>query len=234
MSLRRFLVALSLPLAACANKDGNGAANSQPPASNLQPPASNLQGFDLTAADKARQMGSETAKVWFIMGSDFECPYCKLFHDETWPRIDREYVQTGKIRVAFMNHPMSLKPPVGSMHPLAIPAAEAAMCAASQGKFWAMHDSLFMNQDKWAKGGNPQPVFEALAQSVGVKMDDWKSCVSSHAPQMMIEGDFAKTTHAGIEGTPSFIIGNELSVVGAAPYPKFKEAIDAALAKAGK
>ena len=108
------------------------------------------------------------------------------------------------------------------------------MCAGSQDKFWQMHDSLFKNQDKWAKGGNPQQVFESLAQSVGVKMDDWKSCVASHAPRMMIEGDFAKTTHAGIEGTPSFIIGNELSVVGAAPYAKFKEAIDAALAKAGK
>ena len=77
MSLRR-LIAVSLPLlAACSSSNKASTATSGPP------PA-----FDLTRIDKARQMGSETAKVWFVEGSDFECPFCKAFRDEAWPRID--------------------------------------------------------------------------------------------------------------------------------------------------
>ena len=226
MSFRHLLTA-SLLLTACAKPDGGSDTKPAAPAAAAATPP----GFDLARVDKARQMGSETAKVWFIMGSDFECPWCKRFHDDTWPQIQREYVQTGKIRVAFMNHPMALRPP-GSMHPRSVPGAEVAMCAAAQDRFWQMHDSLFANQDKWVQAPDPQPVFESLAQSLGLQMDQWRSCMSTHATRLMIEGDYARTLRAGIDGTPGFVIGDSMAVAGAAPFKDFKAAIDAALAKA--
>jgi protein-disulfide isomerase len=234
MLFRRLLAASSLlALAACAKTDANQDGQTPPaaatvasaatPASSAATPGST----DLERVDKARQKGSATSPVWFIMASDFQCPFCRTFHHEVWPRIEREYVATGKIRVAFMNHPMAF-------HALGIPAAEAAMCAGAQDKFWPMHDSLFVNQDKWAKGGRAQAVFESLATSIGLNMEAWKQCVSTHATKAMVELDFSRTSQAGVTGTPSFVIGGQLAVVGAEPYASFKQAIDAAIARAGK
>jgi protein-disulfide isomerase len=215
---RRLIVALCLAVVACAKPD----ADSDP-----QPAAGSPPPFDLAQIDRSRQMGSGSAKVWFIMGSDFQCPYCKAFHDETWPRIEREYVKTGKLRVAFMHHPMEF-------HPRAIPAAEVAMCAGAQDRFWQMHDSLFVNQEKWVKAADPQPIFESLARSLGLQMDAWRNCVASHSTRAMVEQDFMRTSQVGIKGTPSFVIADSLAIVGAAPFADFKKALDEALAKAGR
>src|SRR5213079_1028197 len=80
-------------------------------------------------ADQGRIAGSPNAGVWVIAASDFQCPFCKRWHDETYPLILRDYVQTGKIRLAYLNYPIS-------SHTYAVPSAEAAMCASAQGKFW--------------------------------------------------------------------------------------------------
>lgn len=227
MSLRRLIVAAAIPaIVACAGNPE--ASESQAPAAATGAPAA-ATNPDLARIDKARMMGPESAKVWLIMASDFQCPYCKSFHDDTWPRLEKEYVATGKIRVAFLNHPMDF-------HQLAIPAAEAAMCAGKQDKFWPMHDSLFMNQEKWAKGGQPAAVFEALATSLRLDMTDWRACVSSRATRAMIEADFARSKAGGVSGTPSFFIGNppQLAIVGAESYAEFKKALDAAIAQAGR
>ena len=224
MLRRAVIVAALLPIIACAKED----ADPQPAAS-TPPPAPS---FDLARVDKARQAGSESAKVWFIMASDFECPFCQRFHDETWPAIERDYVRTGKIRVAFMNFPMNMKYP--QMHPRSVPAAEVAMCAGAQDKFWQMHDSLFVNQDKWARAADPMPVWEGLAKSLGLDVTAWKNCVTTHATLATVQQDFTRLSPTVQNGTPSFIIGNALAVVGAVPYVEFKAALDSALARAGK
>jgi protein-disulfide isomerase len=217
MSFRyaRTLALLTLALAGCAKPEDDDAAA----AAHAPPP------FDLNRIDQSRQLGSPTAKVWFIMGSDFQCPYCKAFHDETWGRINEEYVKTGKVRAAFLHHPMDF-------HPRAIPAAEAAMCAGAQDRFWVMHDSLFANQEKWVGAPDPQPIFESLAKSIGLEVDAWRNCVTSHATRTQVEADYLRTKQVGIKGTPSFVIGDSLAIVGAAPFADFKKAIDAALARA--
>src|SRR5689334_20284857 len=117
MKLNPLAVALSiLSVAACARPDAS--AETQVPAAsatattNTAAPAA--ADTSLTRADNARITGSATAKVWLIMSSDFQCPYCRAFHDETWTQIDRDYVRTGKVRVAFLNHPMPF-------HPFAVP-----------------------------------------------------------------------------------------------------------------
>jgi protein-disulfide isomerase len=180
----------------------------------------------LARADRSRIQGSPNAKVWMVMASDFQCPFCKEFHDQTYKRLMSEYVATGKVRVAFLNHP-------GSMHPYAVVAAEAAMCAGMQDKFWQMHDSLFATQDKWAASANPVPVFDSLATSLQLKMSDWRDCMTSHRARPMIDADHARSTRRGVSGTRSFFIADKLAVVGAAPYADFKAALDSALAHAG-
>jgi protein-disulfide isomerase len=180
----------------------------------------------LARADKARIQGSENAKVWLVIASDFQCPFCKAFHDDTYKRILTDYVATGKIRVAYLNHP-------SSMHQFAVISAEAAMCAAMQDKFWQMHDALFVSQDRWAATADPVPVFDSLATSLRLNMPDWRGCMSSHKTRPMVDADHARSQASGVGGTPSFFIANKLAVVGAEPYPTFKAALDSALAHAG-
>jgi protein-disulfide isomerase len=180
---------------------------------------------ELVRADRARIQGSEKAKVWLVMASDFECPYCRAFHDGAYQQILKDYVATGKVRVAFLNHP-------GSMHVHAMVSAEAAMCAATQDHFWPMHDALFTTQDHWAALTDPMPVFDSLATSLELGMVDWRACMTSHKTRPMIEADHAKSKASGVSGTPTFFIANKLAIVGAEPYATFRAALDSALAHA--
>jgi protein-disulfide isomerase len=175
-------------------------------------------------ADRGRIQGSESATVWFIESSDFQCPFCKTFHDSTYRAIVRDYVQTGKIRMAYLNFPLNI-------HQNARPAAEAAMCASVQGKFWEMHDALFESQQRWAQLPDPTPVFDSLATARAVAMPAWRDCVAKHLTRPIIDADAARSERAGVQSTPSFFVGDQ-AIAGAEPYPRFRDAIERALAKA--
>ena len=177
----------------------------------------------ITRADLARIQGSATAPVWVIEVSDFQCPYCKQWHDQTYPMLRDQYVKTGKVRLAYVNFPLS-------MHAHAMPAAEAAMCAGAQDKFWQMHDALFTTQTRWESLDTPGAVFDSLAQATGVDMKRWRDCVSSGKMRPLIDADHDRAQRAGASATPSFMIGNKL-LTGAQPLDELRKAIDSAAVK---
>jgi len=117
----------------------------------------------LRRADHARILGSTTAPVWVVEVSDFQCPYCRQFHDESYAELKHAYVDSGKVRLAYVNFPLS-------MHHNAFAASETAMCAAAQDKFWQMHDALFITQKQWEALPAPQPMFDSLAAAQGVDL----------------------------------------------------------------
>ena len=160
-----------------------------------------------------------------IIASDFQCPYCKMWHDSSDLTIRREYIDNGKVRLAFVNFPIN-------SHANAIPAAEHAMCAAAQDKFWQMHDSLFAAQDKWATLPNPASALEQIATSAGVDVNALRACVAAHKMLPLIEADREKASRAGVRATPSFFIGSQL-LEGVQPAENLRKALDAALASAG-
>src|SRR6478672_4773384 len=168
------------------------------------PPDSNI-----TRADLARIQGSPTAPLWVIEVSDFQCPYCKQWHDETYNAFINQYVKTGKVRLAYVNFPLGI-------HAYAWPAAEAAMCAGAQDKFWAMHDSLFASQTRWESVADPAPMFDSLARSTGVDVARWRDCVKSGKMKPLIQADHDRASQAGVGATPSFLIGDKL-LAGAQP-----------------
>jgi protein-disulfide isomerase len=178
----------------------------------------------VTRADSARIRGNPAAKVWMIIASDFQCPYCKMWHDSADMTIRREYIDNGKVRLAFINYP------IGS-HQNAIPAAEHAMCAAAQNKFWEMHDAVFGAQEKWAGMPNATSLFEELARGVGVDVTALRACVSSHKMRPLIDADHEKALRAGVRATPSFFIGSQL-LEGVQMPSELRKALDAALAGA--
>ena len=180
----------------------------------------------LSRADAGRIRGQASAPIWIVEVSDFQCPYCKQWHDETYKQVLAEYVQTGKARLAYVNHPLST-------HANAVPAAEATMCASAQGKFWEMHDAVFDAQERWATLSNPSQVLDSLATSIRADMSPWRECMSSHATLPLIQADRDRSASAGVRSTPSFLIGSEV-IMGSQPIGVFRETIERALKSAAQ
>jgi len=178
----------------------------------------------LSRADKARIQGDPKQKLFIVEVSDFQCPFCKMFHDSTYAAVKREFIATGQARMAYVNYPIQ-------SHENAVPAAQAAMCAAEQDKFWAMHDALFDTQEKWAPLADPSKVLESLAQKVGVDIPKWRACVQGGVMKRLIGADHQRGVAAGINSTPSFFVGDEV-IRGAAPIGAFRDAIKKARDKA--
>ena len=218
-------------IAACARSEATPAARTGASTGvEAAPPGSAGMAGGLTdsvssAADRGRIRGAESAPVWLVEVSDFQCPFCKQWHDESFATIDREYVQTGKVRLAYLNFPLS------SIHRNARAAAEAAMCASVQGKFWPLHQSLFDTQARWSAAENPVPMFDSLAVAAGVGAPAWRQCMTSHATAALIDADHDRSSSAGVQSTPTFFIGDR-KLEGAYPVDSFRVAIEAAIAKA--
>ncbi|MCC7053783.1 MAG: thioredoxin domain-containing protein [Gemmatimonadaceae bacterium] len=176
----------------------------------------------LRKADLGRITGDSTAKVIVLEVSDFQCPYCKVFHDSTYSLLRSAYVDNGKVRMAYVNLPLR-------GHRNAWPAAEAAMCASVQGKFWTMHDSLFDAQPRWEDIAKPDTMFARFARTLALDEKGYASCMTTHATRPLIASDAERSSSAGISGTPAFIIGDSL-LSGAYPFADFRRVIDANLA----
>jgi protein-disulfide isomerase len=214
--------------AAQRNEPAGSAGSSSAPATAVAAesrPATKLTDSISEKADHGRIRGNTKAALWIVEASDFQCPYCKMWHDSTYGPLVRDYVATGKAQLAYLNFPLS-------QHQNAMPAAEAAMCASVQNKFWPMHDSLFTSQERWETLANAMPSFDSTAAHIGVSMPAWRDCVAKHLTRPLIEADYERSRTAGVKSTPTFFVGDQ-QVAGFQPYSFFRQVVEAQLAKAG-
>ncbi len=168
----------------------------------------------------ARAKGRPRAPVIVYEMADFQCPACRQFFATTLPVIEQDYIRTGKVRWVFVNYPLT------QLHPNAVAAAELAMCAARQGRFWPMHDLLYRRQAEWAPLADPAAFFRALgADSVGLRADSLAACVTSRATAGEVEQDAAAARNSGANATPSFYIEGGL-LSGAWPVADFRRVLD--------
>lgn len=232
MRLRTFPLALLLSIVAASgcNSPETGA---RPAGGSAAPAADGAAGGDsafLASADRSRIQGSETAPVWLLIVSDFQCPFCRTWHQQSYDAIVREYVQPGKVRLAYINLP------IGS-HQNAQPAAEAAMCAGVQGKFWEVADGIFDTQERWSQMPIAAAVFDSVAGAQNIDMPAWRECVDDNRTAAIVNADAARAGQIGIRSTPSFVVmrGQEIvrGIEGAYPVDTFRVALDSALAGAG-
>ena len=154
--------------------------------------------------------------------SDFQCPYCARFALDIFPTLEAEYIQTGKIRWIFVNFPLP-------MHPNATPAAEVAMCAAKQGKFWPVHDLLFRNQKTWAPLTAPAEYFLTFADSASLDRTAFQTCLSTDATLAEVKSDAEAAVRSGAKSTPSFYIEGGI-MAGAQPLTVFRPILDSVYA----
>ncbi|HYC31800.1 MAG TPA: thioredoxin domain-containing protein [Gemmatimonadales bacterium] len=167
----------------------------------------------------SRTKGSASAPITVYEMSDFQCPYCRRFAQETFPTLERDYVRTGKVRWVFVNFPLT------SLHSNAVPAAELALCAGKQGAFWPVHDLLFRHQDVWAPLKEPAAFFLSLADSAQIAKPALLECVKAPATRAEVRAEAEGSERAGASSTPTFYIEGGL-LAGAHPLPVFRQVLD--------
>jgi protein-disulfide isomerase len=160
--------------------------------------------------------GPTDAPVIIVEFGDYQCPYCKQFHDETLPQISETY--EGQIRFVFRDFPLS------GVHPWAQKAAEASECADDQERFWDYHDLLWANQSALDVDS-----LEAYAAQLGLDTATFDDCLDSGANAEEVQNDFEDGVSYGVAGTPTFFV-NGIKVVGAQPFSVFQTMIDSLLA----
>ncbi|MDW8293605.1 MAG: DsbA family protein [Anaerolineae bacterium] len=174
------------------------------------------------AVRAANAQGQESAPVLIVEYSDFECGFCRRFYEETFPRIVQDYVNTGKVRFVYKHFPVlretsSLK-------------AEAAECAADQGRFWEFHNALFSDRvPLGADRGVVEQALEQVARELNMNVEAFAACLKNGSTRARVAEDFGEAQEFGVRGTPSFLINGE-PLVGAQPYIAFQRAIEKALA----
>ncbi len=170
-------------------------------------------------------MGDPNAPVEVVEFSDYQCPFCAQFAEETEPLIVKDYVETGKVYFVYR----SFGNFIGAE---STAAAEAAYCAGEQNKYWEYHDILFANHTGENVGDYLDKRLTAFAESLGLNMGEFEQCMRSNKFADRIEQDRVDGTQAGVQGTPGFLINGKL-IKGALPYSDFQVEIEAALAATG-
>ena len=167
-------------------------------------------------AANAPVRGPKDAPVSIVEFSDFQCPYCI----RVVPTLDKLRAAYGdKIRIAFRDFPLPF-------HPFAQKAAEAAACAAEQGKFWEMHDKLFA-----ASGKLGVPELKTYAGELSLDADAFAACLDGGKQAADWKADLAAGQRLGVTGTPAFFINGRM-FVGAQPFENFSAVIDDELQRA--
>ena len=171
-------------------------------------------------------LGSPNAPVEVIEFADFECPGCGQFATLTEPDVRTRLINTGKIRMRFMDYPLP-------MHKNTWDASLAAACANDQGKFWEMHDQIFATQDRWntEATGRPRPVLAGLAKGLGLDMSKYEACMDADTHRAKVQSHLREAERRRVTQTPTFIIGSTM-IPGAIPFDTFNRLVDSALAKA--
>src|SRR5580704_14078053 len=201
---------------ATRDKSGSGdAANSAA----MNQPAGPSDGVDRVRVPlEGPSKGPANAKVNIVEFSDFQCPFCSRVVP-TIEKIQKDYPT--QLRIFFRHNPL----PFHQHAPL---AAEAAVAAEAQGKFWEMHDKMFANQQALDRAG-----LEKDAQEIGLDMNKFKTALDTHSGKARVDADLAAGKQIGVQGTPNFYIDGR-NIVGAQPYEEFKKVIDDEIVRADK
>jgi protein-disulfide isomerase len=173
-------------------------------------------------------LGSASAPLEVTEFADFECPACGNFATITEPDVRTRLINTGLIRLRFIDFPLS-------MHRNTWEASRAAACADEQGKFWEMHDLIFQTQDQWngIATDNPNKFLKQLARQLRLNTDAFDRCVDTKKTQAKIQAHLKIAEQRHVQQTPSFIIGgNIIAGVPRGGFDEFKKDVDAAIAAA--
>lgn len=182
------------------------------------------------SVDDDAVLGDKNAPITMVEFSDYECPFCKRYFDQTYAQIKTNYVDTGKMKVVFRDLPLSFH------DPMATKEAIAANCAREQGgdtAYYKIHDEMFKQTTSNGTGLSVDKLY-AIASTLGLNADNFKTCLDTEKYKDEVAKDLADAGTAGADGTPTFFIGKSdpsgtieaTRLVGAQPYSAFQAVID--------
>ncbi|WP_255465450.1 DsbA family protein [Nitrosopumilus sp. b3] len=170
-------------------------------------------------------MGSSNAPITIIEFGDYQCPNCKKWFLNTKPDIKSNYIDTGKVKLVFVD--------IAFLGKDSIPASIATYCAEEQGKYWEYHGFLYSNQLSIDNGWANSDSLKGYASNLGLNMDMFVSCLDSAKYQKRVEFNTNEAQRNGVIGTPTFFIigpeGIQEKVNGPQPYSVFEKIIESML-----
>jgi len=180
----------------------------------------------IASIDDDPMIGDENAPITMIEFSDYECPFCKRYFDETFSQIVEKYVDTGKVKIVFRDLPLSFH------DPMATKEAIAANCSREQGgdkKYFEYHDEIFTRTISNGNGLSEKDLI-TIAQNLGLNLSSFNTCIEDPDQEAEVKNDLADAGKAGASGTPTFVIGKSTDdgvidgklVVGAQPLSAFE------------
>ncbi len=193
-----------------------------PPAGGpIAPPSPTTVSPKVTADDPIQ--GNPNAKLTVVEFGDYQCPFCKRFFTDVEPQLKQNYIDTGKVKFVFKNLAFLGKESTG--------AANAALCAKEQNKFWEYHDKLYGSQQGENQGAFSIDKLKMFAGDLGLNVNQFNRCLDSQKYNPQVQVDNAEAARLGFNSTPSTAIGT-VPIVGAQPWTSFQTVIDQELAKA--
>ncbi|HSJ90290.1 MAG TPA: thioredoxin domain-containing protein [Anaerolineales bacterium] len=186
-------------------------------------------------------MGDPNAPIKIEEFSDFQCPFCERFHQQTEPLLRQYYIDTGKVLFTYRSMGNWVSGNVGGANTESQDAAAAAYCAGEQNKFWEMHALLFGNVLGENVGSFSDKRIPLIAEKIeGLDMDKFNQCYDSGKFKDRVQKDFQDGQAAGVTGTPGFIISYTLNgetktekIDGAEPFTTFQQKLEAILNQIG-
>jgi len=184
-------------------------------------------------------MGDPNAPIKIEEFSDFQCPFCERFHEETESLLQQYYIETGKVYFVYRSMDNWVSQNIGGVRTESKDAAAAAYCAGEQNKFWDMHAHLFGNVLGEDVGSFTDKRLKAIAEVAGLNMDEFNSCYDSGKYISRTKQDFDEGVAAGVTGTPSFVVTwtangetQTKRIDGAQPFSVFQQELETILAEA--
>ncbi len=184
---------------------------------------------EVSKRDDEPVLGANNAKVTIVEFSDFQCPYCQSFFQNTFPQIKSKYIDTGKVKLVYRHFPLAF-------HVNAQISGMAAECANREGKFWEYHDLLFKNGKSDGEGLDSASLKKYADQlalnkgSLGFGNNKFNKCLDNSETSEVIAKDQAEGTKDSVTGTPTFFI-NGNKIVGAQSFSAFELVIESELKK---
>jgi protein-disulfide isomerase len=183
---------------------------------------------DIPLTEIGYNRGDVDAPVKIIELSDYGCGYCRKFHEETYPTLFTQFVESGMVEWKFM-------PYITGMFDNSLVASEAAECAYVQSEtaFEALNSKLWANQSEWKGSDSPEPVVRGWASEVGIDMAAFDACLAEDSGFERVAGATAIARRLGVRGTPTFILlGGYPPLQGALPLETFQQVLYAVYGEA--
>lgn len=163
-----------------------------------------------------RILGDPNAPVTIIEYSSLTCPHCRQFHVEVLPKIKKNYIDTGKVKLIYRDFPFDQ---------MGLLATVMARCAPPE-RFFSFVDVLFQQQGNWSRSKEPFEALSRIGKLGGLNPSDFEACLKNQA---LVDGIVEKRLDGqkkfDVKATPTFIIDGDHKIVGSQPYEDFDKVL---------